>query len=258
MNESSHAHPCVIITRPDHQAQPLADALRAASFEPVRFPALELIPMNVWQPGGVSITGHLAAVIFVSPNAVRFSLSCPYWQDPVVQSCQWWGVGAGTAQLARQHYPHQRIQYPHQGGSEFLLQSGVWENLRGRQVLIVRGREGRETLAQQLRQHGIDVIQHIVYRNVCPAYEPDEIQRVWNQAIAAVIITSAAIAVHLRMILHSSLSWRVAQTTGLVAISSRVLVAARESGLGQGKTVIAGSADPAALVNAVHQLSGRT
>ena len=99
---------------------------------------------------------HYDGVIFVSKASVRFGLPVleDYWpQWPV--ALDWFAVGPGTA-LALNDVGL-IVSYPQVPGSEGLLAMEGLKEVRGKNILIVRGNGGRELLGESLRESGASV-----------------------------------------------------------------------------------------------------
>src|SRR5574340_1570226 len=67
----------IVITRPAHQAQPLADLIRAAGGNPILFPVLEILDAADLRPLNALIDrlDEFDLAIFISPNAVNKAMN---------------------------------------------------------------------------------------------------------------------------------------------------------------------------------------
>jgi uroporphyrinogen-III synthase len=191
--------PCVLVTRPQPQADEWVHRLQALNQPALALPLLRIVPDDAhaaaagdaWQ--AVS-AGHFALVMFVSPNAVLqfFSHRPPGAAWPAstaagatgpgtVAALQAQGLGAGAAtgpvwapaadspQFDADTLWHQR------------LSAQPWA---GRAVLIVRGTEGRDWLADTLRQAGASVHCLAAYRRAAPLWDAALQQRLARIAAA--------------------------------------------------------------------------
>jgi uroporphyrinogen-III synthase len=181
--------PRVIVTRPRQQADALAAALRQACIDAVVLPLIEIRPVHdpapiqrAWRklPG-------LSLVMFVSANAVlHFMRQRPAglaWPRQVLAA----STGPGTAAALRQAgVPETALVEPPGPiyDSEALWQRLVSHDWAGRPVLIVRGQQGRDWLADRLRRSGATVEFVDAYGRAVPALDAGE-RSLLDQARAA-------------------------------------------------------------------------
>lgn len=166
----------VVITRPAAQAGALAERVAALGREAVVFPLLEILPLEDDSAlrAGLAELPRYAMVAFVSPNAIDAAFSVlPAWPDGVALAV----VGEGSRRALARHgvtSDNAVIYCPRDTGradSQALFEALDVEALRGKQVLIVRGEEGREFLADALRDADVRVHQLAAYRRIAPALE---------------------------------------------------------------------------------------
>lgn len=178
-----HDHP-VILTRPIVQAQLQAQMLgvKAGWRRPVElFPCMEICPLDDYAELDTALS-HLqryAMLAFVSPNAIHFTMERLQLLGLVLPQTLCLAVmGAGSKQCLFEYgineQTHQLLSPldSERTDSETLLQVLDISALQGRTVLIVRGQDGRELLADQLRQHGVNVEQVPAYRRQVPEWNP--------------------------------------------------------------------------------------
>jgi uroporphyrinogen-III synthase len=150
----------VLVTRPAEQAAPLCRLLEEAGAHVVRLPAIEV--RAAAEAGDVARRlGPIDAydlIIFTSANAARFGAALLDGQHtPTVAA-----IGPATARaLAR---PGLRILTPVGGfDSESLLLHPLLTQPSGRRVLIIKGKQGREHLQDELSRRGAQVVLAEVY-----------------------------------------------------------------------------------------------
>jgi uroporphyrinogen-III synthase len=150
----------VLVTRPEQQAIALCGLLEAEGAATFRLPAIDLEPV----PGcrdlaaGIGDLTRFAAIVFVSANAVRFgaflldaSRHGPKHDLPIA------AIGPATARALDQA-GYRVTLVPASGfDSEALLADPRLDSLRGRSVLIVKGRGGRELLQTAFAARGAEV-----------------------------------------------------------------------------------------------------
>lgn len=234
----------VLVTRAREQAQPLCDAIRAAGGVPWCLPALEVHPLG----GEPACERSPDLVIFVSPNAVRFGerlLNCPDARLAAI------GPATATTMRAGGHPPD--IVPDHGYDSESLLATPELTDLRGRSVLIVRGRGGRELLADTLRERGGQVEYAEVYERRRPVLAPAEIETIltaWrNGRLRFVTCLSVATLRNLVALLGDEGAALLRSTT-LVSPSDRVLKLAKSEDIAV-DTLLSQGPEPADIVRAM-------
>lgn len=174
----------VIVTRPAEQSAPFVQQLRGLGVDAVELPLLAIEPVPdpaplqaAWQR-----LDTLALAMFVSANAVsHFFAARPAvgaWPPGVRAG----STGPGTsAALRAAGVPAEQIDEPPPEGP--FDTDTLWRRLRqrdwqGRRVCVVRGEDGRDWLAGQLRGAGAAVDFVAAYRRVAPR---------WTAAQAALV-----------------------------------------------------------------------
>lgn len=198
----------LIITRPRAQAEPLAQLISTLGYKPVIFPLFEIEPIA--DPTELleclAKLEQYAMVAFVSPNAIDAVFSrINRWPQAVAIAVM--GEGSRRA-LARHGLTDTNAEIfcpddPNQTDSQTLLKVLNLDQLRGKQVLIVRGEAGRELLAQELRTNGTLVKQVAAYRRLAPELTPERCQLL-QELIAMrcgwIITSSEALQILMKMV----------------------------------------------------------
>jgi uroporphyrinogen-III synthase len=208
----------VIVTRPGPEAQAWADALLARGVPCDALPLIEIAALpnpkdlaQAWLD-----TPRYLAVMFVSANAVRFFMAARPANQPM-PSCRAWSTGPGTrAALLGAGWPEALIDSPGEDAPQFDSEA-LWDLVAHRvqasvastptkpSVLIVRGADargqlaGRDWLAQQLENAGLEVLQAVAYVRQAPVLTPAQQSLAW-QAVAdgsAWLFSSSEAAQHL-------------------------------------------------------------
>ncbi len=236
---------CVLLTRPSGDNEGLARLLNRSGIASIERPMLEIRGLEP-DAAARSLAMSLAEydkIIFISRNAVNYGMALlePYWpQWPMVD---WFAIGRATA--ARLEAFDIRASFAPGGDSDALLELPGLDRVNGRSVLIVKGRGGRERLAEVLRSRGARVDHLDVYERI-RVNEGGRLADLFDRhAIDVVIITSAESMYALSDSLHS----RELGTLQVVVPSERVAIIARE--LGCRYVHVAGHADESSL----HQAS---
>ena len=244
--------PVVIVTRPEREAGPWAEALQGQGVLTETLPLIQIEPLPdvsaiqaLWQ----QVPQHLA-VMFVSANAVRFFMAArPDGLD--LRACRAWSTGPGThAALLACGWPADQIDSPdadsHQFDSEALwsLVAARVLSMEGASVLIVRGADaqgqmaGRDWLAQKLADAGVQVTQAVAYVRHAPVLSPSQKQRAAQAMTDGSwwLFSSSEAAQHL---LQACLGLDVGRARAL-ATHPRIAQRLRQSGWGRVETVPAG------------------
>jgi uroporphyrinogen-III synthase len=168
----------VVITRPRAQAEGLAQAVAALGREAVLLPLLEIEPLpdqSALREALAGLAGY-ALVAFVSPNAIDAAFAhISAWPDGVAVAV----LGEGSrAALARHGLTEHNavVHSPPPGDasdSEHLLRALDMQALAGRRVLIVRGENGRELMAEGFAAAGAEVAVVAAYRRAVPVLTPE-------------------------------------------------------------------------------------
>jgi uroporphyrinogen-III synthase len=174
-----------VLTRPETRNQLLAQRLRGAGWQACAWPALQIEPVLAGA-GAVPMPADFDLVVFVSGNAARLYLQqlrqldhAPAWPS----TCAAATVGPASGSALRESGWF--------GSGTCILHPGpeaprhdsetLWELIAARaplprRVLVVRGTQGRDWLAERLREHGAQVSLHAVYRR-SPATWDDAVLR---------------------------------------------------------------------------------
>ena len=185
----------VLVTRPEHQADKLAAAIRDAQGIAVLFPVLAIaaanapddaanVLANLGEHGGVDL------LIFVIPNAVDNSLDL---LPPQGRPAQPTYIAIGQATARAMEAAGLAVDYVPKDGSnsEGLLEAAALQQVAGKRVIIVRGEGGRNLLGDTLRQRGAEVAYAEVYTRKLPEVDIDEFNRLCdNPGIDLCIATS--------------------------------------------------------------------
>lgn len=234
----------VLVTRPAAQSEELCKRIAALGGEAVSFPAIaiEAIQSNKAQ-------GAYDWLIFISANAVRHGL--PQIERKVGTRIA--AIGKATADALAAH--DVRVDaMPERGvDSESLLAHSALADVAGKNVLIVKGAGGRETLRDVLAERGAHVTELETYRRVRPEPNSGDVaaleQRWRERGIDVVTLTSVETLDNLDALLTDS-GHALLRATPFVALSERIAAAARAKGL-RGECVLSRGADDAAITGAI-------
>ena len=174
----------IVVTRPQAQAAPLADAIVAAGGKPLIFPLLEISPANDPQAlaeAAARLAGYSLAV-FISPNAADYALSAILahgsWPASLIPAA----VGQGTVKALAERGVVGCVAPTERFDSEALLDLPelAAERVNGKRVAIFRGDGGRELLAETLRERGATVDCIPCYRRSGPSAGAASLIAAWR------------------------------------------------------------------------------
>jgi uroporphyrinogen-III synthase len=152
----------VLVTRPEMQAMPLCRLLEAQGAATFRLPAIEIKPFGERR----ALSARLGAlddfdlIIFVSANAVRFGASLLEQKRNLTLAA----IGPATARALNLAGYRVAITPAEGFDSESLLAHPKLKSAAGMRVLLVKGCDGRELLAEELQRRGAVVETVEVYR----------------------------------------------------------------------------------------------
>ena len=219
----------VIVTRPVHQAAPLADRIRRAGGHAILFPVIEIADVEDARPVNALIDrlDEFELAIFISPNAVGKALTMIKARRALPARLAFAAVGRGSV-LELKKFGVTDVAAPSRFDSESLLALPALQNVAGRRVIIFRGQGGRELLGEALTARGAIIEYAECYRRVQPAADPAPLMAAWERReIHAVTVTSSeGLGNFCAMVGAHGLPWL--QKTPLFAPHVRIADAARK------------------------------
>jgi uroporphyrinogen-III synthase len=174
----------VLVTRPEALAADLVAAIEEKGGIAYRFPAIDILPRQ-----DSTVTAEAASLpvpdiaIFVSRNAVAEGLV--HAEDALVGA-----IGPATAAAIRSAGRRVDIEPVEGFDSESLLEEAALQQVAGKQVRIIRGSDGREMLADTLRERGAIVNYLSVYERKLPDTDQAtlaEVETAWRDGRIHVI-----------------------------------------------------------------------
>jgi len=234
----------IAVTRPRAQAAGLAAQIAAQGGEPIVFPLLEISAVGDPAPleEAVSRLYSYALVIFISPNAVAFSmpaiLAAGSWPNGVPAAVIGQGSLAALASYGLATVIAPSVRFDSEGMLD--LPELQPERVAGQRVLILRGNGGRELLAETLRARGAEVELVSCYHRSAPT-SPEPLQSLLHAgALDAVTVSSSEGLRHLLELLDRPARVRLEQTP-LFVPHPRIAEQAERFGLPE--VILTGPAD---------------
>ncbi len=249
----------LIVTRPAAQAAGWVAALQAAGCDAQALPLIDIAALDDTAPlrAAWQALPRYSLVMFVSANAVHHFFAAAESANPENREntedalntarsalCGPWpaGVRAGAtgpgtaAALRAAGVPEAALIEPAADATRFDSET-LWaevahEDWAGRQVLVVRGEDGRDWLADTLRERGATVEFVAAYRRCAP--QPDSAGRaLLAQALADPaahlwLFSSSEAVAHLQALVPGA-AW---SRSAALATHPRIAAAARAAGFG--------------------------
>jgi len=190
----------ILVTRAAHQAGKLSVGLRAAGFEPVEVPVLEIQPPESYDPLDTALRNLTAYdwLIFTSANAVvvfharalELEVSFARLNARIA------AVGKATAQAIELFLKLKVSLTPKEYVAESLVEA-LSDQIAGKRILLARAAIARDIIPDSLRAAGavVDVVD--AYRNATPAGAPEQLRHALTAGIDAATFTSSSSATHL-------------------------------------------------------------
>jgi len=243
----------VVVTRARAQAGELVRRLEdwgAAVFE---FPTIEICPPE--EPVLLAEPETYDWLILTSANAADMffkQLAAQGYgpQDLVAEVC---AIGPATAEVVRERGIRVDLM-PKKYVSDALCAALLDRepNLRGKRVLLPRSDVAHRFLPEELRNHGADVTELVVYRTVCPAVCERSIAALMDFAPDVVAFTSSSAVRHFCRLLGTE---RLEAIKRVAAFASIGPVTSKTAGeLGLNVTIEPGQHDIPGLVEAIMEV----
>jgi uroporphyrinogen-III synthase len=186
----------IVVTRPQAQARPFAEAIERAGGNPVLFPVLAIFDVEDVRPIA-AVADRLegfALAVFISPNAVNKAMNViaarRAWPASVRVAC----IGASSEKALARHGFGDVVAPRGRFDSEALLDLPALaaDNVAGRRVVIFRGDGGRELLGDTLIARGAAIEYVECYRRGRPNLDAAPLLRLWARGeLDALTITSS-------------------------------------------------------------------
>lgn len=247
----------VLVTRPVYQAENLCKLIRESNGYPILFPTIEILAPDDKENVNRQIEhlGNFDIGIFISRNSVIKVIDHPGIKLQQLQKLKIFAIGAGTAQQLRIS-GLENVTYPEDGSdSESLLKTDGLQasQIVNKNIVIFRGQDGREYLARVLKERGANVKYVDVYKRGCPQYSYTEIEKIWSDKGAEIIVVTSIDALKNLFRMLSSEQKKILLERQLVTIGKRIAQYADELGF-TSRAIIAEQANDKSLVNAIDSI----
>lgn len=221
----------ILVTRPEHQAGTLCQLVNQQGWNAIRFPTLQIVAVeNDLIKQQFESLARYQWIIFISVNAVNFAISANNGKIDCFRDVSIAAVGKATEKALLANGIDVNLVPEINFNTDGLLATVEMNNVKHQACLIVRGKGGRELLANCLRERGAQVEYMEVYARKKPLHNDsatnDLLQR---KELHAVTITSVEALTNLLEIIDENLHDEI-KTVPLIVISNRIKVFAEELG----------------------------
>ncbi len=248
---------CIWVTRPAEQAENLADALSQAGATVVRFPVISIQPLTDCSEAleRVRQIQHYDMLVFISRNAVNVLFQ--HYLDAVKLSdtIRIFAIGESTASALEQYGINAIRGNGPVADSETLLGLPELQKIGNLNVLLVRGKGGRELIEQTLQQRGAEVEIIELYVRGLAEHDQNESHRLWQQTAPDAIIVTSNESIENLVTLTPAEDKASLFAKPLVVMSKRNAEYARQSGF-TNTISVAQQMNDAGLFEAVAELFG--
>jgi uroporphyrinogen-III synthase len=188
---------CVLVTRPEHQAQKFIQLLQSLGADTIAFPSIEIHPI-VSSPAleeAAKLFDEAYLVIFISANAVENGVK---WLDNSLKSLKNTkiaAIGESTKKALQQHGLKVDFTPERAFNSTALLELEAFSCARisGRRILIIKGEGGRKLLQDTLVSRGAIIHLANVYQRRVPDADIQPLLELWSKKhIQWITVTSNA------------------------------------------------------------------
>ena len=225
----------IVVTRPQAQAAPLAEAIVAAGGKPLIFPLLEISPANDPQAlaKAAARLADYSLAVFISPNAADYALPAILahgsWPASLIPAA----VGQGTVKALAERGIPGCVAPTERFDSEALLELPelAAERVQGKRVAIFRGDGGRELLADTLRERGATVDCITCYRRSGPSAGVAPLIAAWRAGQLDALTVSSSEGLRYLVDLLDAEGRAFLQKTPLFVPHARIAENARALGL---------------------------
>jgi len=225
----------IVVTRPQAQAAPLAEAIVAAGGKALIFPLLEISPAG--DPQALAEAADRLAdyslAVFISPNAVDHALPAILargaWPEALIPAA----VGQGTVKALAAHGITGCVAPTERFDSEALLELPELApgRVSGKRIAIFRGDGGRELLADTLRQRRATVDCITCYRRSGPSAGLTPLLAAWRAGQLDALTVSSSEGLRYLVDLLDAEGRALLQKTPLFVPHARIAENARALGL---------------------------
>jgi len=190
----------VVITRPEKQADDLAQLLIKEGANPIHFPTIKIIPPPDWRGLDAAIKNleDYDWLIFTSANGVAFFFERLFAKAKDIRDLKGIKIcciGPATAQQVESKGVRVDL-VPKKFISEGILESFSGINLQGKKILIARAAKARDVLPEGLKKSGAKVDVVAAYVTVNSGKKKNEMEKLFKENQVDVITFTSSSTVN--------------------------------------------------------------
>lgn len=242
----------VLVTRPSNQANNLCEIIENVGGQAVRFPAMEIMPIDDLQ-AITNVIDQLDSVdiaIFISANAVKYAVPFVKARRDFPEGLRIAAIGNATRKALEDGGLKVDIYPTQQFDSEALLALPQMQRLNGKRILIFRGRGGRELLKNSLQARGATIDYVELYERALPNVDTNALSQFWKQNMIDIVTVTSNQALDNLFILAGESGKQKLVATPIVVISPRMVQNAMEKGI-KADILVAEQANDKAMLDAI-------
>lgn len=221
----------VLVTRPTHQAEKLCHLLKINNAEPICLPTIEIVPLNLGKSEIEQALANTDWFIFTSANAVHCYCSLlddVKMRELKIKSCL--AIGQATAKSLVSKGLNVDLTPTDGYNSEALLDLLASHDVSQKNILIIRGENGRETLLENLKKRGARVSYQNVYKREIPKVDCTEVLQLISQKQLNVITITSGEAIENLVKMLPKMQHNLLKKIPLIVISERIQNIAEDLG----------------------------
>jgi uroporphyrinogen III methyltransferase/synthase len=201
----------IVITRPERQADELAELLEREGAQAIHFPVIKIVPPQDWGKLDAALNklDTYNWIIFTSANGVEYFFERLYALQRDIRDLK--GVkicciGPATAQQIKNRGIAVDL-VPERYVSESILQSFALFNMQGQKILLPRAAQARDVLPEGLQKMGAQVDVAAAYATVNSGRKKEEFAELINSnQIDVITFTSSSTVTNFREIMGKDYS----------------------------------------------------
>ncbi len=241
----------IMVTRPAAQSEKLCPLISINGGDVILFPTIEIKEVSKTDElkNCFNDIENYDYMIFISRNAVTTAFKSYLTNIKFPERLKFIAIGPGTGNILNETGIPDVIIPENRYDSESLLQLSILheENVREKNILIVKGIGGRNLIEDTLTQRGANISCAEIYERCIPTYNDDAIDEIWQDNKPDIIIVTSNDGLdNLVTLTHDH--WKTSLfNTPLVTMSDRMITLAKERGFVSGLAIAPDKTDEGLL-----------